>query len=77
MAPYRGEAEDVEDTHRAHRLLECAVARGLPEPPHRLDAFSEAARKARGAARESDGTEWARPASTSTGNRWRRPAATA
>ncbi|MGY0066106.1 GntR family transcriptional regulator [Streptomyces sp. QTS137] len=46
--------EDVEDIYRTRRLVECAVVRGLREPPRRLDALSAAVRKARAAAREGD-----------------------
>ena len=44
--------EDVEDIYRTRRLVECAVVRGLGEPPYAVDALAEAVEGGRRAARE-------------------------
>jgi DNA-binding GntR family transcriptional regulator len=46
--------EDVEDTYRTRRLVECAVVRGLGEPPYDLDALAEVVEQGQRAAREGD-----------------------
>jgi DNA-binding GntR family transcriptional regulator len=46
--------EDVEDIYRARALVECAVVRGLGEPPFGLDALAGAVEEGRRAAREGD-----------------------
>ncbi|MDN0196321.1 GntR family transcriptional regulator [Streptomyces sp. S.PNR 29] len=46
--------EDVEDIYRTRGLVECAVVRGLGEPPYDLQALAEAVADARRAAREGD-----------------------
>ncbi|BCL19144.1 GntR family transcriptional regulator [Streptomyces tuirus] len=46
--------EDVEDIYRTRRLVECAVVRGLGEPPYGLDGLAEAVEEGRSAAREGD-----------------------
>ncbi|MFF1277454.1 GntR family transcriptional regulator [Streptomyces marokkonensis] len=46
--------EDVEDIYRTRRLVECAVVRGLGDPPYRLDALAGVVEQGRGAAREGD-----------------------
>ncbi|CAL9594274.1 GntR family transcriptional regulator [Streptomyces sp. enrichment culture] len=46
--------EDVEDIYRTRRLVECAVVRGLGDPPHPLDALAAAVQEGRTAAREGD-----------------------
>src|SRR5436190_22819433 len=48
--------EDVEDIYRTRRLVECAVVRGLGEPPYALDALTAAVDEGRTAAREADWT---------------------
>ncbi|MFG2513851.1 GntR family transcriptional regulator [Streptomyces sp. NPDC048584] len=49
--------EDVEDIYRTRRLVECAVVRGLGEPPYALDALAEVVEQGRSAAREGDWKE--------------------
>ncbi|MFE7775943.1 GntR family transcriptional regulator [Streptomyces sp. NPDC057445] len=46
--------EDVEDIYRTRRLVECAVVRGLGEPPFALDSLRDAVTRGRRAAREKD-----------------------
>ncbi|MCH5673298.1 GntR family transcriptional regulator [Streptomyces gilvus] len=46
--------EDVEDIYRTRGLVECAVVRGLGDPPYDLDALAEAVDEGRHAAREGD-----------------------
>ncbi|MGW3120083.1 GntR family transcriptional regulator [Streptomyces sp. NPDC001107] len=46
--------EDVEDIYRTRRLVECAVVRGLGEPPYSLDALAEVVEQGQRAAREGD-----------------------
>ena len=46
--------EDVEDIYRTRRLVECAVVRGLGEPPYGLDALAEVVEGGQRAAREGD-----------------------
>jgi DNA-binding GntR family transcriptional regulator len=46
--------EDVEDIYRTRRLVECAVVRGLGEPPYGLDGLAGAVQEGRQAAREGD-----------------------
>lgn len=46
--------EDVEDIYRTRRLVECAVVRGLGDPPYVLDALAEVVGQGRAAAREGD-----------------------
>jgi DNA-binding GntR family transcriptional regulator len=46
--------EDVEDIYRTRRLVECAVVRGLGEPPYGLDGLAGAVEEGRRAAREGD-----------------------
>ncbi|AJP01045.1 GntR family transcriptional regulator [Streptomyces cyaneogriseus subsp. noncyanogenus] len=46
--------EDVEDIYRTRALVECAVVRGLGEPPFGLDALAGAVEEGRRAAREGD-----------------------
>ncbi|MEV4789612.1 GntR family transcriptional regulator [Streptomyces tuirus] len=46
--------EDVEDIYRTRRLVECAVVRGLGEPPYGLDGLAAAVEEGRTAAREGD-----------------------
>ncbi|AEY88112.1 MULTISPECIES: GntR family transcriptional regulator [Streptomyces] len=46
--------EDVEDIYRTRSLVECAVVRGLGEPPYRLDGLTSAVEEGRTAAAESD-----------------------
>ncbi|CAL9368064.1 putative D-xylose utilization operon transcriptional repressor [Streptomyces sp. enrichment culture] len=46
--------EDVEDIYRTRALVECAVVRGLGEPPYGLDALAGAVEEGRRAAREGD-----------------------
>ncbi|MEV5432468.1 GntR family transcriptional regulator [Streptomyces sp. NPDC052701] len=46
--------EDVEDIYRTRRLVECAVVRGLGEPPYGLDALARAVAQGRRAADEGD-----------------------
>ncbi|MFF6812426.1 GntR family transcriptional regulator [Streptomyces sp. NPDC012403] len=46
--------EDVEDIYRTRRLVECAVVRGLGDPPYALDALAEVVEQGRTAAREGD-----------------------
>ncbi|MEU6707380.1 GntR family transcriptional regulator [Streptomyces wuyuanensis] len=44
--------EDVEDIHRTRRLVECAVVRGLGEPPFALDGLRSAVADGERSARE-------------------------
>lgn len=46
--------EDVEDIYRTRLLVECAVVRGLGEPPYGLDTLAEAVEEGQRAAREGD-----------------------
>ncbi|MGW5621354.1 GntR family transcriptional regulator [Streptomyces olivaceus] len=46
--------EDVEDIYRTRSLVECAVVRGLGEPPYVLDGLAEAVEDGRRSAREGD-----------------------
>ncbi|GAA3782613.1 GntR family transcriptional regulator [Streptomyces coacervatus] len=46
--------EDVEDIYRTRRLVECAVVRGLGEPPYGLETLTEVVEEGQGAAREGD-----------------------
>lgn len=46
--------EDVEDIYRTRTLVECAVVRGLGEPPYALDDLAGAVEEGRRAAREGD-----------------------
>ncbi|MBW5425906.1 GntR family transcriptional regulator [Streptomyces sp. BG9H] len=46
--------EDVEDIYRTRRLVECAVVRGLGEPPFALDAVTGAVEDGLRAAAEKD-----------------------
>ncbi|MFJ6741678.1 GntR family transcriptional regulator [Streptomyces sp. NPDC091279] len=45
---------DVEDIYRLRSLVECAVVRGLGEPPYALDALLEAVEEGQRAAHEGD-----------------------
>ncbi|GGS36199.1 GntR family transcriptional regulator [Streptomyces griseoviridis] len=46
--------DDVEDIYRTRALVECAVVRGLGEPPYDLAGVARAVDEARRAAREGD-----------------------
>ncbi len=46
--------EDVEDMYRTRRLVECAVVRGLGDPPYALDGLAGEVERGRRAAREGD-----------------------
>ncbi|MGW4597901.1 GntR family transcriptional regulator [Streptomyces sp. NPDC004457] len=46
--------EDVEDIYRTRSLVECAVVRGMGEPPYRLDGLVAAVEEGRAAAAEND-----------------------
>ncbi|MGW0913417.1 GntR family transcriptional regulator [Streptomyces sp. NPDC002784] len=46
--------EDVEDIYRTRALVECAVVRGLGEPPYGLDGLERAVGEGQRAAREGD-----------------------
>ncbi|MEX3102015.1 GntR family transcriptional regulator [Streptomyces niveiscabiei] len=46
--------EDVEDIYRTRALIECAVVRGLGEPPYALDALAAGVADGEAALRESD-----------------------
>ncbi|MDJ0465828.1 GntR family transcriptional regulator [Streptomyces sp. H27-C3] len=46
--------EDVEDVYRIRRLIECAVVRGLGEPPFTLDRLDSAVTDGERAARKKD-----------------------
>jgi DNA-binding GntR family transcriptional regulator len=46
--------EDVEDIYRTRRLVECAVVRGLGEPPYALEEVAASVAEGRRAARKSD-----------------------
>lgn len=46
--------EDVEDIYRTRSLVECAVVRGLGEPPYRLDGLVSAVEEGHTAAAEHD-----------------------
>ncbi|MET8772648.1 GntR family transcriptional regulator [Streptomyces sp. NPDC004658] len=46
--------EDVEDIYRTRSLVECAVVRGLGEPPYRLDGLVSAVEEGRTAVAEND-----------------------
>jgi DNA-binding GntR family transcriptional regulator len=67
--------EDVEDVYRTRALVECAVVRGLGEPPYDLDGLTEAVESGRRV--KVTGKEWVRPISTSTGSWSPSPAASA
>ncbi|WP_250403485.1 GntR family transcriptional regulator [Streptomyces cellostaticus] len=47
-------AEDVEDIYRVRALVECAVVRGLGEPPYALDGLAAAVAEGRLATHEDD-----------------------
>ncbi|MFI6280962.1 GntR family transcriptional regulator [Streptomyces sp. NPDC050988] len=49
--------EDVEDIYRTRSLVECAVVRGLGEPPYAVDGLAGAVAAGRRAAREGDWKE--------------------
>ncbi|TXS28689.1 GntR family transcriptional regulator [Streptomyces sp. ms191] len=46
--------EDVADIYRTRRLVECAVVRGLGEPPYALEGLAEAVREGEEAAGAAD-----------------------
>ena len=46
--------EDVEDIYRTRALVECAVVRGLGEPPYALEDLAAAVEEGQRAAREGD-----------------------
>ncbi|CAM5477752.1 GntR family transcriptional regulator [Streptomyces fumanus] len=46
--------DDVEDIYRTRTLVECAVVRGLGEPPYALDALAGSVEEGRRGAREGD-----------------------
>ena len=46
--------EDVEDIYRTRRLVECAVVRGLSDPPYPLEGPAEAVAEGQRAVREGD-----------------------
>ncbi|WP_030674634.1 GntR family transcriptional regulator [Streptomyces sp. NRRL B-1347] len=46
--------DDVEDIYRIRKLVECAVVRGLGQPPYAVDALAEAVAEGAAAAREKD-----------------------
>lgn len=46
--------EDVEDIYRTRSLVECAVVRGLGEPPYAVDGLAAAVADGRRASREGD-----------------------
>lgn len=46
--------EDVEDIYRTRRLVECAVVRGLGEPPYAKEGLAEAVAAGQRAVREGD-----------------------
>ncbi|MBM7171779.1 GntR family transcriptional regulator [Streptomyces sp. G44] len=46
--------EDVEDIYRTRSLVECAVVRGLGEPPYAVDGLADAVSDGRRAARAGD-----------------------
>lgn len=46
--------EDVEDIYRTRALVECAVVRGLGEPPYALENLAAAVEEGQRAAREGD-----------------------
>ncbi|EKX67267.1 GntR family transcriptional regulator [Streptomyces ipomoeae] len=46
--------EDVEDIYRTRRLVECAVVRGLGDPPYDVDGLAAAVADGRRLAREKD-----------------------
>jgi DNA-binding GntR family transcriptional regulator len=46
--------EDVEDIYRVRRLVECAVVRGLGDPPYAVDGLAAAVEEGMAAAREGD-----------------------
>lgn len=48
--------DDVADIHRTRRLVECAVVRGLGEPPYPLDALAAAVAEGERAATAGDWT---------------------
>ncbi|MDF3302341.1 GntR family transcriptional regulator [Streptomyces tropicalis] len=49
--------EDVEDIYRTRRLVECAVVRGLGEPPYAVDGLEQAVAEGQRASREGDWKE--------------------
>jgi hypothetical protein len=69
--------EDVEDIYRTRSLVECAVVRGLGEPPYAVDGLAEAVAEGGGRPAKVTGKGWVRPTSTSTGNWSRSPGAPA
>ncbi|MFF9205249.1 GntR family transcriptional regulator [Streptomyces sp. NPDC014986] len=46
--------EDVEDIYRTRRLVECAVVRGLGDPPYAVGPLAAVVEQGRAAAREGD-----------------------
>lgn len=46
--------EDVEDIYRTRSLVECAVVRGIGEPPYAVDGLAKAVADGRQASREGD-----------------------
>jgi DNA-binding GntR family transcriptional regulator len=46
--------EDVEDIYRVRRLVECAVVRGLGDPPYAVDGLAAAVEEGMASAREGD-----------------------
>ncbi|MDX3730019.1 GntR family transcriptional regulator [Streptomyces caniscabiei] len=46
--------EDVADIYRTRRLVECAVVRGLGEPPYAVERLAEAVAEGQRSAREGD-----------------------
>ena len=46
--------EDVEDIYRTRRLVECAVVRGLGEPPYAVERLAEAVAEGQRSAHEGD-----------------------
>ncbi|MEV7286747.1 GntR family transcriptional regulator [Streptomyces sp. NPDC093252] len=46
--------EDVEDIYRTRRLVECAVVRGLGDPPYDVTGLADAVTEGRTAARDGD-----------------------
>ncbi|MFJ2833477.1 GntR family transcriptional regulator [Streptomyces sp. NPDC087263] len=48
--------EDVEDIYRTRTLVECAVVRGLGEPPYAVDGLAKAVANGQRAAREGEWT---------------------
>lgn len=69
--------EDVEDIYRTRRLVECAVVRGLGEPPYPWRGPPKPSPKGSARCAKVTGKGWGRPTSTSTANWWRSRAANA